>query len=84
MQSSFLMVGNFIASLVIVAPGGIGVVKAVVAALASLAGIGAAIGFLAAAVGRIVRLVGLALLAGGLLLIETPNRQPAPSHSGSD
>lgn len=85
LQSSILVVGNFIAATVVIAPGGIGITEAIVAFLASVAGIGAAAGFLAAAVGRIARYTGLGLLAGGLFLFDTRFRVAALSdgHSGS-
>ena len=78
LQSSILVVGNFISSLVIIAPGGIGISEAIVALLGSVVGIAPAIGFLAAATGRIVRLTGLGLLAGGLLLLERRERDAPP------
>lgn len=83
LQASTLVVGSFIASTIVIAPAGIGMTEAVVAVLASLVGISAATGFLAAAVGRIVRLLGLALMAGGLFLIDRRSRRDSPHHSGS-
>jgi hypothetical protein len=85
LQSSILVVASFTASAFVVVPGGIGVTESVIALLATIVGVSAATGFLAGAIGRIVRLIGLSILAGGLFLLHARHRSgdAARSYSGS-
>ena len=89
-QSSIFVVASFIASLVVFAPSGLGVGESTAALLSSLIGISAALGFVAAALGRVVRLTGLSLIVGALLLFRRSTDAPRPrvpvlaaGHSGS-
>jgi hypothetical protein len=89
LQSSIFVVASFIASAIVFAPSGLGVGETVAALLSSLVGIGAAVGFVAAAVGRAVRLTGLSLMAGALMIVNGRKKvagrplAPAMGHSGS-
>jgi hypothetical protein len=83
-QSSALVVASFVGAAVVIAPQGLGVSEAVAALLATFVGLSAAAGFIASAVGRVARLVGLAIMAGGLLLAQRAGAAlPRTLHSGS-
>jgi hypothetical protein len=68
LQSAIYVVASFIGSAIVFAPTGLGVTEGAAAVLSTIVGASAASGFIAATVGRIARLVGLSVLAGGLLL----------------
>jgi len=74
-RASIFVIASFLGSLVSMAPAGLGVREAVVAALAPLVGVDPGAGFLAAALNRAAGLVGLAAVAALLLVIQ--RRRPA-------
>ncbi|WP_129792611.1 lysylphosphatidylglycerol synthase domain-containing protein [Sphingosinicella sp. CPCC 101087] len=78
LQASIFVIASFISSAVVFAPSGLGVGESAAALLSSLIGIGAALGFIAATLGRVVRLFGLSLIVGALLLIN--GRKGARGH----
>jgi uncharacterized membrane protein YbhN (UPF0104 family) len=51
-------------------PGGLGAGEVLAAALSPLVGLSAAVGFVASAVDRLVSLVGLAVIAGGVIMLD--------------
>jgi hypothetical protein len=68
-QASVLVVSSFVGAIVAVAPAGLGVREAAVAALSSFVGLDPSIGFLAASVNRIAGLLGLILIAASVFAI---------------
>ena len=89
-QSSIFVVASFIGSAVVFAPSGLGIGESAAALLSGLIGISAALGFVAAAIGRVVRLTGLSLIVGALMLVNGRSRMrerriaaAAIGHSGS-
>ena len=72
-------------------PGGLGAAEVLAAALSPLVGLSAAVGFVASAVDRLVSLFGLAVIAGGVILLDrrrhragsSRGEQAAPPASGS-
>jgi hypothetical protein len=69
-RASIFVIASFLGSLVSIAPAGLGVREAVVAALAPLVGVDPAAGFLAATLNRAAGLVGLAAAAALLLVVQ--------------
>lgn len=69
LQCSVFVVVAFIGSAVVIVPQGLGVSEAAGALIATFVGISAGYGFIATAIQRVVRLVGLALIAVGFILI---------------
>jgi hypothetical protein len=73
-------------------PAGLGVAEALAAVMSPLVGLSAAVGFVASAVDRLISMVGLAVLAGGVLLFERrrdragspPGEQQSPSASDTE
>jgi uncharacterized membrane protein YbhN (UPF0104 family) len=71
-------------------PGGLGAAEVLGAALSPLVGLSAAVGFVASAVDRLISILGLAVLAGGVILLDrrrdrsgSRGKQAAPPASGS-
>ena len=61
-------------------PGGLGAAELLAAALSPLVGLSAAVGFVASAVDRLVSLVGLAVIAGGVILLDRRRDRAGSSH----
>lgn len=59
-------------------PGGLGAAEALAAAFSPLVGLSAAVGFVVSAVDRLISLIGLAVVAGGVLIFER-GREPDPA-----
>jgi len=69
-RASIFVIASFLGSLVSIAPAGLGVREIVVAALAPLVGVDPGVGFLAAALNRAAGLLGLAVAAALLLVVQ--------------
>lgn len=83
-----LTIGAVIATALGFVPAGLGVAEGLSAALSPLVGLSAAVGFVATAVDRLISMVGLALIGGGMLLLErrsgkTAGREPEPTLASS-
>jgi uncharacterized membrane protein YbhN (UPF0104 family) len=61
-------------------PGGLGAGEVLAAALSPLVGLSAAVGFVASAVDRLVSLFGLAVIAGGVILLDRRRDRAGSSH----
>jgi uncharacterized membrane protein YbhN (UPF0104 family) len=61
-------------------PGGLGAAEVLAAALSPLVGLSAAVGFVASAVDRLVSLLGLAVIAGGVILLDRRRDRAGTSH----
>ena len=84
-QASVLVVSSFVGTVVAIAPSGLGVREATVAALSPFIGIDPAIGFLAATVNRIAGILGLVCVAGVVLALMAKNqRKPHQTVSSND
>jgi uncharacterized membrane protein YbhN (UPF0104 family) len=62
-------------------PAGLGAAEALAAALSPLVGLSAAVGFLVSAVDRLISVVGLALVAGGIALLDRRVKDGEPASS---
>jgi uncharacterized membrane protein YbhN (UPF0104 family) len=70
LQGSAFAIASFVASAIVVAPQGLGVNEAAAAAVSTIVGISAGLGFVAAGTIRIARLIGMAVIAAAFLLLD--------------
>jgi hypothetical protein len=84
-QASVLVVSSFVGTVVAVAPSGLGVREATVAALSPFIGIDPATGFLAATVNRMAGILGLVCVAGVVLaLMKSHLKKPHQTVSSNE
>lgn len=69
-QALTLTVAAVVVTALGVFPGGVGATEVLSAALSPLVGLSSAVGFVASAVDRLISMVGLAVLAGSVLLLD--------------
>jgi uncharacterized membrane protein YbhN (UPF0104 family) len=89
-QALTLTIAAVIVTLLGFVPGGLGVAEAVAAAVSPLVGLSSAVGFVVSAVDRLISLLGLAVAAGAILLLdrrgtleEAPVSEPDGTETGS-